>query len=292
MSFDRRTGGRPGGRPGGTGRPSGFKRPAGERPYAERPFGERSERAERPDRPPRDRSYGESRPPRAGGFGDSRPPRPAGFAPRVEDEGGMNIRLDPRRLSALKALAGEAGLRPGELVTRWVEERLDAARGGARPAAAEPSGGALATIMARLDELTRRVDALGGTAGKAKPAAAVEARPEAIATEAPAEEAVAAPVKAPAKRGPGRPRKSPAPAPKPARGIALHEELAAIIAERGPLSAVELAAAVAERGRYAPPRSAKPLDAATVSARVSNPVYKSRFVRRAGKIGLAVEPAE
>jgi hypothetical protein len=47
--------------------------------------------------------------------------------------------------------------------------------------------------------------------------------------------------------------------------------------------------AIAERGRYLPPRSAKPLDAATVNARVSNPTYRSRFVRREHRIGLAVE---
>ena len=53
------------------------------------------------------------------------------------------------------------------------------------------------------------------------------------------------------------------------------------------MSAVQLAAAITERGRYSAPRSTKPLDAATVSARVSNPVYRSRFVRRGGKISLA-----
>ena len=53
------------------------------------------------------------------------------------------------------------------------------------------------------------------------------------------------------------------------------------------MSAVQLAAAITERGRYTAPRSTKPLDAATVSARVSNPVYRSRFVRRKGLISLA-----
>ncbi|MGH2456031.1 MAG: hypothetical protein ACRDHD_07220, partial [Candidatus Limnocylindria bacterium] len=56
---------------------------------------------------------------------------------------------------------------------------------------------------------------------------------------------------------------------------------------RGPSTAAELAAAILERGRYQPPRSAKPLDAAAVSARVSNPVYRARFVRAEGRIGLA-----
>ena len=53
------------------------------------------------------------------------------------------------------------------------------------------------------------------------------------------------------------------------------------------MSAGELASAIAERGRYAPPRSGKPLDAAMVSQRVSNPTYRSRFTRQGGQIGLA-----
>jgi hypothetical protein len=53
------------------------------------------------------------------------------------------------------------------------------------------------------------------------------------------------------------------------------------------MTARDLATTIAERGRYAPPRSAKPLDAATVNARVSNPVYRARFTRDGGRIGLA-----
>ena len=45
----------------------------------------------------------------------------------------MSIRLDPRRVGTLKQLAAEADMRPGDLVRQWVEERIDAARGGARP---------------------------------------------------------------------------------------------------------------------------------------------------------------
>jgi hypothetical protein len=69
--------------------------------------------------------------------------------------------------------------------------------------------------------------------------------------------------------------------------VALHDEMIAVLRERGPLTAAELAAAVLERGRYAPPRSTKPLDAAMVSQRVSNPTYRSRFTRAEGRIGLA-----
>lgn len=182
----------------------------------------------------------------------------------------MSIRLDPRRLGALKLLAAEAGVRPGELVTRWVEERLDAARpGGAAPASVAPD--ALAVVVARVDELYRRLDEI---------AAAPTAEPKAETTTPEAEPAP--------KRGPGRPRTKPV-RPKAAPRVPLHEEIAAVIAERGPQTAAELASAIAERGRYQAPRSAKPLDAATVNARVSNPTYRGRFVRREGRIGIAVE---
>jgi hypothetical protein len=212
------------------------------------------------------------------------------------DDGGMSIRLDPRRLGALKLLAAEAGIRPGELVTRWVEERLDAARAGAVPSAIAPDG--LAALAARVEELARRLDRMAVTP-EAMPLAAAEVAGEPI----PAAEA-------PVKRGRGRPRKvvddasagaatkrpkratvrrTRAKATAGAEKVALHDEIAAVIAERGPQTAAELAGAIAERGRYHAPRSVKPLDAAQINARVSNPTYRSRFVRREHRIGLAVE---
>ena len=184
----------------------------------------------------------------------------------------MSIRLDPRRLGSLKLLAAEAGLRPGELVTRWVEERLDAARSGA-PAPAEAGSDAISTLSARVDELARRLDRMAGTSA---------AEPE---TE------TGTPSPAPAKRGPGRPRKATGARSGKKAGpkVALHDEITAVIRELGPQTAAELASAIVERGRYRAPRSAKPLDAATVNARVSNPTYRGRFVRREHRIGLAVE---
>ena len=193
----------------------------------------------------------------------------------------MSIRLDPRRLAALKLLAAEAGVRPGELVTQWTEERLDAARRGDTAPAPATDGKAIAALSARIDELARRLDAL-----------AEPTKPDAVENAAPPDAAPAAPKRR------GRPPKSAtsggstAAPPKPrakaaAPRIPLHEEIAAIISEQGPMSAVQLAQAITERGRYTAPRSTKPLDAATVSARVSNPVYRSRFVRRQGLISLA-----
>ncbi|HEX5578318.1 MAG TPA: hypothetical protein VFY43_01495 [Candidatus Limnocylindria bacterium] len=191
----------------------------------------------------------------------------------------MSIRLDPRRLAALKLLAAEAGMRPGELVTQWTEERLDAARRGEAAAAPAGDAKALAALSARIDELAARLDAL-----------APQAAPSAATETAPAE------AEAPAPKRRGRPPKSttastaaakPKAAASAAPRVPLHEEIAAIISEQGPMSAVQLAQAITERGRYTAPRSTKPLDAATVSARVSNPAYRSRFVRRAGLISLA-----
>jgi hypothetical protein len=92
-------------------------------------------------------------------------------------------------------------------------------------------------------------------------------------------------VEAPRKRG--RPARSTSKAKGKNPAVPLHEEIAAVLAERGPMSAGELATAVTERGIYAPPRSGKPLDATAVSVRVSNPRYRSRFTRAEGKIGLA-----
>jgi hypothetical protein len=198
----------------------------------------------------------------------------------------MSIRLDPRHLGTLRALASEAGVRPGELVTIWITERLDAERRGA-PSPTD-LGPVLESLNERIEALSRRVDALAGAAptepaaGDAEPAAAPRRRgrpPKAAAA------ASADGVEAPRKRG--RPARSTSKAKGKNPAVPLHEEIAAVLAERGPMSAGELATAVTERGIYAPPRSGKPLDATAVSVRVSNPRYRSRFTRSEGKIGLA-----
>jgi hypothetical protein len=197
----------------------------------------------------------------------------------------MSIRLDPRHLGTLRALASEAGVRPGELVILWVTERLDAERRGA-PSPLDV-GPVLESLNDRIEALTRRVDGLASrdaTPATTAPTSTTTATADAVMAQPP-----------PAKRR-GRPPKSassPAVARKAKRSrgknpaVPLHEEIAAVLAERGPLSAGELAAAVTARGIYAPPRSGKPLDATAVSVRVSNPRYRSRFTRGEGKIGLA-----
>jgi len=188
----------------------------------------------------------------------------------------MSIRLDPRRVGTLKQLAAEADMRPGDLVRQWVEERIDAARGGARPAAPANDRvlGLIAAIEARLAALEA---AAGGTAAPPAP------EPVGQATDTPDE-----PVQPARESKPQRPAKQKRASAAPSgEHVALHDEMIAVLRERGPLSAADLAAAVVERGRYAPPRSKKPLDAAMVSQRVSNPTYRKLFTRAEGRIGLA-----
>ena len=191
----------------------------------------------------------------------------------------MSIRLDPRRLGTLKQLAAEADMRPGDLVRTWVEERIDASRGGARPAAPGTDRvlGLIAAIEARLAALEASSGVTAPPPAEAKRAAP---RPEAPATESPVAEPEAEQTEKPAKRK----RASAAPS---GQKVALHDEMIAVIRERGSLPAAELAAAVVERGRYTPPRSTKPLDATMISQRVSNPTYRKLFTRAEGRIGLA-----
>ncbi|MEJ7802031.1 MAG: hypothetical protein WKH68_01480 [Candidatus Limnocylindria bacterium] len=188
----------------------------------------------------------------------------------------MSIRLDPRRVNALKHLAGEAGVRPGDLVRQWVEERLDASRGGAETTAAEPRG---ESLLNRLEALVARVSALEDTA------AVRQATPEPEREPEPVDAAEAAETGGETS---AEPTNQVSATPSGDR-VALHDEMIAVIRERGPLPAGELAVAIIERGQYAAPRSGKALDAKTVSQRVSNPTYRARFVRRDGKIALADE---
>lgn len=178
----------------------------------------------------------------------------------------MSIRLDPRRVNALKHLAGEAALRPGDLVRQWVEERIDASRPGAEPVPAAPGQ---PTLLERIAQLDARIEALERDSGAPEPAAS---------------EAVEEPTPTPAPAPKRRAKKASA---APTERVALHDEMIAVLGDRGPMRAADLAEAIVERGRYQVPRSGKPLDGKTVSQRVSNPTYRSRFTREGGLIGLA-----
>jgi hypothetical protein len=186
----------------------------------------------------------------------------------------MSIRLDPRRVGTLKQLAAEADMRPGDLVRQWVEERIDAARGGASPAA--PASDRVLGLIAAIEA---RLAALEAAAGTTTASPAPEPARQAESTKDSPEPAPASKPQEPAKR-------KRASAAQSGEHVALHDEMIAVLRERGPLSAADLAAAVVERERYAPPRSKKPLDAAMVSQRVSNPTYRKLFTRSGGRIGL------
>ena len=192
----------------------------------------------------------------------------------------MSIRLDPRRLGTLKQLAAEADMRPGDLVRHWVEERIDAARGGARPAA--PGTDRVLGLIAAIEARLAALEAAAGVA-EAPPKPEPVKQPEAIREAAPSMPAKSEP----APQTPQSAKRKRVSAAPTGEHVALHDEMIAVIRERGPLSAADLAAAVVERGRYAPPRSKKPLDAAMVSQRVSNPTYRPLFTRAGGRIGLA-----
>ncbi len=174
----------------------------------------------------------------------------------------MSIRLDPRRVNALKHLAGEAGVRPGDLVRQWVEERIDASRPGAETI---PTAPGQPTLLERIAQLDARIAAL--EQGDTAPVPAVTEEAEATAEP-------------PRKRAR---RVSAAPSER----VALHDEMIEVLRERGPMRAADLAEAIVARGRYQVPRSGKPLDGKTVSQRVSNPTYRARFTRDSGMIGLA-----
>ncbi|HEY8171250.1 MAG TPA: hypothetical protein VIH24_09180 [Candidatus Limnocylindria bacterium] len=183
----------------------------------------------------------------------------------------MSIRLDPRRLGVLKRLAAEAGVRPGDLVRVWTEERIDADRG----IAAGPS------LVEQVAALAARLDALEAAANRA-PVVAVPARePESDHRD----EVV--PAESRAERAAPKPRAKSKASASAKHTVALHEEMIAVLTDAGPMSAADLAAAVVERDRYHPPRSGKPIDAAMISQRVSNPTYRARFTRNEGLIGLA-----
>ena len=249
------------------------RRPGGGERRFERP---RDPERRFPDRPPRtDRPQRDMDRP-AGGFGGPQrygQQRPS-YAPRPSEDAGMSIRLDPRRVGILKRVAAEEGVRPGELAVRWLEERLDAVRVGtpmAAPAAA--SDAALAELASRLYELSRRVDRLAA------------APPTSPAPAASAATMAAAPgISKNLRRTRGS--KTDSKTDTTAR-VPLHEEIIAVIGERGPQTASELASAITARGQYQPPRSGKAIDAAMVNGRVSNPTYRGRFVRSGRRIGLA-----
>lgn len=195
----------------------------------------------------------------------------------------MTLRLDPPRLRELQRLAREAGLRPGQLAQRWVEERLAGIASGSRvdggvPRAADADGTApqtpstteattaeLAQLSGQLTVQAERIDRLAEQIAALSAAAATPA---------------ATPERAVGAREGGRRAR-------------LHEEIVTVLREHGsPMSAGEIAQAIRERGLYRAPRSDEQVNGAMVSGRVSNPHYRSLFTRQGRRIGLAEAVAE
>lgn len=68
----------------------------------------------------------------------------------------------------------------------------------------------------------------------------------------------------------------------------LHEEIAAVLAQRSePMTVAEIAAEIRRRGKYRAPRTKRPISADMVSRRVSNPNYRSLFERSGRMLTLA-----
>lgn len=173
----------------------------------------------------------------------------------------MTLRLDPPRLRELQRLAREEGLRPGQLAQRWVEERLGGRGAPARGESDLEGRSELAALGERIDQLAGRLDEL----------AAQVTRLAATRTSGAARETT----------------------PSPGRRARLHEEIVAVLKEAGePMSAGEIAQAIRQRGNFRAPRSNEEVNGAMVSGRVSNPHYRSLFVREGRKIGLAEQPSE
>ena len=177
--------------------------------------------------------------------------------------------------AAVRSLAAEIkalAARVAALEARGIEQPPAPA-----PAAAEP---AAASVTADVAIPKRRGRPPKSASAAADRAAADGATAASTATAASARRAPRA------KRGTTTSRRAKAGGTGGKR-VPLHEEIIAVIGERGPMTAAELATTITERGVFQPPRSGKALDAATVNSRVSNPVYRARFRRDGHRITLA-----
>ena len=190
----------------------------------------------------------------------------------------MTLRLDQPRLRELQRLAREAGLRPGQLAQRWVEERLAGIGSGSRtddgvPRAVDADGAALQ--MRSTEAMTADLTQLSGQL--AMQAERIDRLAEQVAALSAAS---ATPATAPERRPVG--------AKEGGRRARLHEEIVTVLRAHGsPMSAGEIAQAIRERGLYRAPRSDEQVNGAMVSGRVSNPHYRSLFTRQGRRIGLA-----
>jgi hypothetical protein len=74
---------------------------------------------------------------------------------------------------------------------------------------------------------------------------------------------------------------------------ALHDEIVAVLSRGdGPMTVAEIAAEIRRRGHYRGPRTKRPVSAAMVSNRVSNPQYRGMFERTGRGLSLVTPTRE
>lgn len=151
----------------------------------------------------------------------------------------------------------------------------------------------LLATMTRTNELLERLEAAGSPW---QPSASASV-PKQLMHETTRGPSPAPRASAPSRRRAGAPssrllrRDEPRPAAVGPRR--LHEAITLVLREAGePLTANDIAARIRDRNLFAAPRSGHELSGSQVSARVGNAHYRSRFVRRDGRIWLADPEAE
>ena len=176
----------------------------------------------------------------------------------------FTIALSALEQEFIASMAQRHGEDPVAVFSRWVREKIS-------DALKDPSR---LTVTARLDRLEAMFEHLSYRQASLEDHAATYLGNVALHRESHLDDA---------------PRDS-------ARGRALdtrprlHEEIADVLREaRTPLTRDDIAYRIRERGRYNPPRSGRPVSGATISARVSHPGYRHKFMRIGRRIALRTD---
>ena len=179
-----------------------------------------------------------------------------------KDRRTLYLRLAARPFAALEAAARREGLRPWQLVHRWIEAGLATSEDGA------PQTGDVPRLVLRLEEVERRLTALESAR---PPGSTLRSR----------EGQVSSSRRAGAR---GKPRAG----RRRGRTTSLTTEIVAVLTESGePLDYGTLAERIRERGIFTPPRSGRELTRSQIAARVSHTFYRDRFIRSGGRVALA-----
>jgi hypothetical protein len=175
------------------------------------------------------------------------------------------VKLRAQTAWQLQEIAANAGMQPWELASIWVEEALERTshlQSEAVRRELEDLDTFLRDYRTAVDRATTRLDKL-----------------EALATQLERSLKTIG--------GSQAPRLIKEPVGEPGVTPKLHEEIVAVLQERGQsMTTGEIAAAVTSRGRYQP-RDGKPTDAARIAGRIANPRYRSLFARNGRSVSLA-----